>query len=189
VRILGIDPGIKGAAALFCGSPATPTVDNGLFDLPTLGEGNQKELDYAEIRNRIWGLKPDVVFIEQVNAFLPRRKNEETGEVEIDPWGATSMFRFAGSYYALRAVVTCLDLPLRTLTPGSWKTGLGLRGKQKGGGTDDSARQMVLQRYPAVAPFLKFKLHQHRAEAFLIAVYGSRKWRREEENGDLDIPE
>lgn len=188
MKILGIDPGINGAAALHRAATSPVEVREGdLFDLPTLGEGVQKELDYAEIARLVHALQPDVVFIEQVNAFVPKKKNKETGEMEADPWGATSMARFMGSYYALRAIVTCLGLPLRSLPPGTWKAGFNLRGKPKGGGTDDSARLLVLQRYPACAPHLKFKYHQHRAEAYLIAVYGTRKWRREEEN--LDIPD
>lgn len=186
MRILGIDPGIAGACSLYCPDEPVPNVD-WMFDLPTLGNGNQKELHYAEIRDLIWSLKPHVAFIEQVNAFMPRSKNEETGEMEVNAFGATSMFRFAGSYYALRAVVSCLNIPLRTVPPATWKAAFSLRGKSKEGGTDDAARQRVLERYPACAPYLKFKYHQHRAEAYLIAVYGARMWRREGEN--LDIPE
>ncbi len=64
MRILGIDPGISGAIALYC--PDEP-VPNGewMFELPTLGEGNKKELDYRELRDRIYFLRPTVAFIEQ----------------------------------------------------------------------------------------------------------------------------
>ena len=84
-------------------------------------------------------------------------------------------------------MVSCLDIPLRQVQPATWKAAFNLTGKKKSGGTDDSARQLVLQRYPQCAQYLKFKLHQHRAEAYLIAVYGARLWRREGEN--LDIPD
>lgn len=184
MRILGIDPGISGAAALYCSETATSDC---MFDFPTLGEGNKKELDYAELARLICAAKPDAAFIEQVNAFPAQKKNPETGEMEADPWGATSMFRFAGSYYALRAIVSCLGIPLRTLQASQWKAAFNLRGKKKGSGTDDSARQLVLQRYPSCAQFLKFKYHQHRAEAYLMGVYGARVWRRERE--DIDIPD
>lgn len=186
MRILGIDPGITGACALYCPDEPVPNV-HWMFDLPAVGEGNKRELDYVAVRDLIYALKPNVAFIEQVNAFVPKTKDEETGEMVANPWGATSVFRFAGSYFALRAVVSCLEIPLRTVPPATWKTAFNLRGKKKGKGTDDTARQLVLQRYPATAPYLKFKLHQHRAEAYLIAVYGARLWRREGEN--LDIPE
>jgi hypothetical protein len=185
VRILGIDAGITGSAALYCADAPVPTVPDGMFDLPTVGEGNKKELHYAEIRNRIWALKPDVVFIEQVNAFMPKVHNPETGQMEVNQWGGTSLFRFGGAYYALRAVVSCLDLPLRTVMPGEWKRGMGLKGGKE---NKDASRQLVLQRYPACAPFLKFKKDQHKAESFLIAVFGARKWRRED-GDDLAIPE
>ena len=186
MRILGIDPGISGACSLYCPDEAVPNVD-WMFDLPAIGDGNKKELHYSEIAKLIWSLKPNVAFIEQVNAFVPKKKNEETGVMEADPWGATSVFRFAGSYFALRAIVACLDIPLRTVPPGTWKAAFNLKGKKKKGGTDDAARQLVLQRYPNCAQYLKFKYHQHRAEAYLIAVYGARIWRREGEN--LDIPD
>lgn len=184
MRILGIDPGIAGACALYCAGTST---SDGMFDFPTLGEGNKKELHYAEIARLIHATKPDAAFIERVHAFPSQKKNPETGEMEADPWGSTSMFRFAGTYYALRAIVCCLDIPLRTLEPAQWKAAFNLKGKKKTGGTDDAARQLVLERYPSCSQFLKFKYHQHRAEAFLMAVYGARKWRREEEN--LDIPD
>lgn len=97
------------------------------------------------------------------------------------------MFRFGGAYFSLRCLVSVLDIPLRTIGAPEWKAAFNLKGKKKGGGTDDSARQMVLERYPACEQYLKRKKDQHRAEAYLIAVYGARKLRREEEN--LDIPE
>lgn len=186
MRILGIDPGISGACSLYSIDEPVPNVE-WMFDLPAVGEGNKREIHYAALRDMVWSLKPHVCFIEQVNAFVPRRKDEITGEMVADPWGATSMFRFAGSYFALRCLVSCLDIPLRTVPPATWKTAFNLKGKKKTGGTDDAARQLVLQRYPECLPFLKFKYHQHRAEAFLIAVYGARLWRREGES--LDIPE
>jgi hypothetical protein len=186
MRILGIDPGISGACALYCPDEPVPNVD-WMFELPTLGEGNKKELDYRALRDSIWSLKPTVAFIEQQVAFVPKKKNEETGEMEADVWGATSMARFMGSYYALRCLVSVLDIPLRQVNPATWKAAFNLRGKNSKGGTDDTARQLVLQRYPATAQYLKFKYHQHRAEAYLIAVYGARMWKREGEN--LDIPD
>lgn len=187
MRVLGLDPGINGGGSLYFDASEPPPNVEWMFDFPTVGDGNQRELHYAGVRDLIYWTKPDVCFIEQVNAFVPKKKNPETGKMEADPWGATSMARFMGSYYALRAVVSCLDIPLRAVQPGTWKAAFNLRGKKKEGGTDDSARQLVLQRYPHTQPYLTLKKHQHRAEAFLVAVYGARLWRREGEN--LTIPE
>lgn len=182
-RIIGIDPGLVGAAALYIDGAVVPTVPGGLFDLPTVGDGASKEIDYVEMRNRIYALKPDAVFIEQQTAFVPKKKNEETGEMEADAWGAASMAKFMGTYYALRAVVICLEIPLRSVMPAVWKRGFNLPGGKK---EKDKSRLLAVQRYPACHPFLKLKKDQHKAEAFLIAVYGARMWRREEEN--LHIP-
>jgi hypothetical protein len=64
MRILGIDPGISGACSLYCPDEPVPNVD-WMFELPTVGEGNKKELDYPQLRDLISSLKPHVAFIEQ----------------------------------------------------------------------------------------------------------------------------
>jgi len=184
IRVLGIDSGINGACGLCLAGATTPTIPNGMVGIPTVGDGNKREIDYAAFRDLIWQTKPDVAFIEIVNAFMPKKKDPETGEDVTVQFGATSMFRFGGAYYAIQAVVACLNIPLRRVTSGEWQAGFGLQGKTKSG--TDAARQIVLQRYPALQPFLTHKKHQHRAEAYLIGAYGARKMRREEEN--LDIP-
>jgi hypothetical protein len=170
MRILGIDPGINGACALYCSDATVPTVPNGIFDIPTVGDGKQREIDYQALRNLIWETKPDVAVIEIVNAFMPSRKGEDGSDEKVQ-FGATSLFRFGGSYYAIHAVVACLDIPRHRVGSVAWKNHFGLRGKAKGGGIDDSARQVVLRRFPAVQPFMTKKGDQHRAEAFLTAVW------------------
>lgn len=185
MRILGVDSGINGACSLYCAGATVPTVPNGIFDIPTVGDGNKREIDGAELASRIWDLKPDWAFVEIVNAFMPKTKNEETGEVETVKWGGTSLFRFGGAYYSILTVLACLHIPTRRVPAAEWQGAFNLKGKAKSG--TDAARQVVLQRYPSVAPFLKHKKDQHKAESFLIGVYGARKVRREEEN--LDIPE
>lgn len=166
-RILGIDCGINGACALYLPDSPVPTIPEGLFDIPTIGESKQREIDYAGLRNLIFATKPDVAVIEIVNAFMPAPAE---GEEQVR-WGGTSMFRFGGAYFAIHAVVACLDIPRHRVSSPAWKGHFGLKGKAKGGGTDDSARQVVLRRWPSVQPFLKRKADQHRAEAFLMAAW------------------
>ena len=50
----------------------------------------------------------------------------------------------------------------------------------------DDARKLAVERYPAIAPYLTRKLDQHRADAFLIAVYGAKVMDRDR---DLEIPD
>lgn len=138
-----------------------------MFDLPTIGESKQREIDYAALRDLIWELRPTVAVIEIINAFMPK---PEEGE-EARAWGNTSLLRFGGAYYAIHAVVACLNIPRHRVGAAAWKNHFGLKGKKKGGRIDDSARQVVLRAFPAVQPFLKNKGHQHRAEAFLMGVW------------------
>lgn len=171
-RILGIDPGINGACALYLPDSTVPTVAGGLFDIPTVGESKQREIDYAELRNLIFRLRPTQAVIEIVNAFMPSQRGRKKGdEGDKADWGNTSLFRFGGSYFAIHAVVACLDIPRHRVSSAAWKGHFGLKGKKQGGGIDDSARQVVLRAFPAVQPFLKRKGDQHRAEAFLTAVW------------------
>jgi hypothetical protein len=184
VRILGIDPGINGACALFIPDLATPPPEH-IFDIPTVGDGNKREIDGAQLAALIWALKPDWAFVEIVNAFMPQKTNPETGEKEVDRWGGTSLFRFGGAYHSILTVLSCLHIRTRRVPSPEWQAAFNLRGKSHSG--TDAARQVVLQRYPAYGQYLKLKKHQHRAESLLIGAYGSRKVRREEEN--IDIPE
>jgi hypothetical protein len=183
--ILGVDSGINGGCALYLPGADVPTVTDGVFDIPTVGDGNKREIDGLLLSRMIWALRPDYAFVEIVNAFMPKRKNPETGEEEVDRWGGTSLFRFGGAYHSILTVLACLEIPTRRVRAPEWQAAFGLQGKSKSG--TDAARQVVLQRYPAFAPYLKYKNCQHKAEAILIGVYGSRKIRREEEN--LNIPD
>jgi hypothetical protein len=207
MRILGVDPGINGACALYCSDAVGVNAPHSMFDIPTLGEGNQREIDYAALRDLIYHAEPDMAVIEIVNAFLPKGEGGETVK-----FGGTSMFRFGGSYYAMHAVIACLNIPRHRVASTSWKGHFGLKGKKKGGGIDDSARQIVLRRFPALQSFLTKKGDQHRAEAFLTAVWfaetGGRPAKRskrsladiddqlfanvpaaQQEEEDLDIPD
>ena len=184
-RCLGIDPGINGACALFV--PGVDPSPSDVFDIPTVGDGNKREIDGAQLAALIWTLQVDWAFVEIVNAFMPQVTNPETGEKETSQWGGTSLFRFGGAYHSILTVLSCLHIPTRRIPSPEWQAAFNLRGKAKSG--TDAARQVVLQRYPAYAPFLKHKKDQHKAESILIGVYGSRKIRREEEDDNLAIPE
>lgn len=201
-RVLGIDPGISGAVGLFLPDSTVNTVPDGLVDLPVMGEGPKRELNYAALRDIIWSLRPDIVVLERAMAMpsIPG-KNGERREM-----GSASTFKFGGGYYAIKAVVACLDRPLHPpVMPGTWKKHFNLPG---GDAAKEAARQLAIQRFPQVAPFLTRKKDHQRAEAFLIAVWyaetGGKPAKRaaapkaassmfdgidDDEDEDLDIPE
>jgi hypothetical protein len=200
-RILGIDPGISGAVGLFLPDSPVNTVPDGLVDLPVMGEGTKRELNYAALRDIIWTLNPDIVVLERAMA-MPSIPDKNGVRRDM---GSASTFKFGGGYYAIKAVVACLDKPLHPpVMPGTWKKHFNLPG---GDAAKEAARQLAIQRYPQVAPFLTRKMDHQRAEAFLIAVWyaetGGRPARAEPrakrsaavpmfdgiDEDDLDIPE
>jgi hypothetical protein len=198
MRILGIDPGINGACALFVSEGGEPF--GGTFDLPTMGEEAKRELNYVDLRNKIYALKPDIVVLERAMAMpsIPGADGSERRTM-----GSASTFKFGGSWYAIKAVVACLEIPMfPPVMPGTWKRHFNLPGGDAG---KEPSRQMVIQRFPQLAPFLTRKLDHQRAEAFLIALWyaetGGKSAARKskpkqapvfagiDDDDDLDIPD
>ena len=121
MRVFGIDPGVNGGCALYIPGSDGPTVPDGVFNIPTVGDGNKREIDGLLLSRMIWALRPDYAFVEIVNAFMPKKKNPETGEEEIDRWGGTSLFRFGGAYHSILTVLSCLEIPTRRIRAPEWQ--------------------------------------------------------------------
>jgi len=175
MRVVGIDPGVSGAVALYLPKEKPFTSNQGLVDLPVMGDGKQSELNYAGLRDILFLMRPDVVFIERVTAMpsMPGKPGPN-GEPGADrrSMGAASAFKFGGGFYAIKAVCACLDLDYRLIMPAQWKKHYGLTG---GDGAKERARLTAITRYPAIESYLKRKKDHQRAEAFLLAVYGAYK--------------
>jgi crossover junction endodeoxyribonuclease RuvC len=174
---VGIDPGINGAVALFTDEFVNREV---VVDLPTTEEGKHRELDYPALRDIFWAFRPEHVFLEIVNARPGR--DEKTGE-EIK-FGNTSLFRFGGGFFAIKAVLGCLDIRPTMVASQSWKGHFGMRG---GKASKEEARLLTIEKFPHLAePLKRMKDHQ-RAEAYLIAAYGAYKLGHKD-NALLPIP-
>lgn len=171
MRILGIDPGIDGAVGLYLPDSPVNTTPNGIVDLPTIGEKSQRELNYAALRDIIFGLRPDIVVLERAMAMpsIPGKQDDDGEGGKRRTMGSASTFKFGGGYYAIKAVVACLGIPLhKPVMPATWKGHFGLPG---GDAAKEASRLLATQRFPQIAPFLTRKLDHQRAEAFLIAVW------------------
>lgn len=158
-RILGIDVGINGGAAIFDGSFA---VD--IIDLPTVGEGPQRIIDALTLSAWIKENRPDYAFIELVTAMpsIPGQDGVRRG------MGAASAFRFGNAAGSIRATVALCLVPYRMIVPVAWKKYYGLKGPNK-----EQSRLMAISRFPAAARFMERMKDHQRAEALLIAAYGS----------------
>lgn len=152
--ILGIDPGLSGALALFDGKTLA------IFDTPTttrtVGKSKKQQIDIYQLgswldihRNRI-----RFAMIEEVGA-MPGQ-------------GVTSMFNFGFTTGAIHGALGASAIPLQLVRPNVWKQRFGLIGQDK-----DASRQAASRLAPAFAHHWPLKKHDGRAEAFLLAFYGS----------------
>jgi crossover junction endodeoxyribonuclease RuvC len=164
-RLLAIDPGINGSSCLFVCGAVVPVEPGGLIDLPTIGADKQREIDALNFRDWMLQMQPDSAIIEQVTP-MPSIPDKKTGERRS--MGATSAFAFGGTYKVLKAIPLLFNIPTAVVPPARWKKHFKLRGGLEG---KEQARQLALQKWPCMAPFLKFKNTADRAEAMLIALF------------------
>lgn len=154
---IGADPGASGAIAAYL-----PTYDCQVMtqDMPKF----KGELDHwtlaAVLRN--WAESFDVrgVTIERVHA-MPGQ-------------GVTSMFSFGQSFGALKQAVASAGLHFTLVTPGTWKAIYGLRGGRE---NKAASAEKAIELFPGVKALLygpKGGVKDGRAEAILLAHYGSK---------------
>lgn len=148
---LGIDPGLHGALALYDGTELT------LFDVPTITVSKKQKIDAYQLgnwldlhRNRIAR-----AVIEQVGA-MPKQ-------------GVTSSFNFGFTTGCLHGLLAGNQIPMVTVLPMMWKRHFGLIGQDK-----DASRMAASRLAPQFAHQWPLKKHDGRAEAFLMAYYGSK---------------
>lgn len=143
---MGVDPGISGAVAFYF--PAAPLMVSA-DDVPIVAG----EIDAATLAARIGQMKPDMAIIERV-ASRPGQ-------------GVSSMFKFGTAYGTVRGVVAALNIPVRFVTPATWKKHYRL------GPDKEQARARALELWPGRSELFRRKKDHGRAEAALLARYGA----------------
>jgi len=150
MRVLGVDPGIRGGLAVVdIADGATPVLVD-CIDIPVIGSGARERVDVAAIRNFMDRHKP--ILIERAQA-MPKQ-------------GASSGFKYGRAVGAIEASIALCSIPVEIVEPSAWKRFCKLPGKDKEGG-----RQKALQLFPAAHAALARKKDLGRAEAMLIALY------------------
>ena len=154
--IIGIDPGLSGAVALLDGDEC---VD--LWDMPisekTHGKGKEVNAFLLAdiIHDAVQKADGDLTaIIEQVSA-MPGQ-------------GVSSMFAFGAAYGTVRGVLGAMGIPTTQVTPQRWKRAEGLTGRDK-----DASRTKAISEFPEVRHMLHRKKDVGRADAILIARYGT----------------
>jgi crossover junction endodeoxyribonuclease RuvC len=144
--IVGIDPGLSGAIAFyFPGIPTRVSAE----DMPVVAG----ELNAAGLADRIRKMRPDVAVIERVGA-MPGQ-------------GVSSTFKFGASFGVVCGVLAALEIPCHRVSPAVWKKYFKLPVEK------EQSRALALRLFPATADHFSRKKDHGRAEAALIARYGS----------------
>ena len=142
--VVGIDPGVTGALALFSGGKLEEIVDMPVF--ATRADG----AELAQILERWW---PDTVYLEDVHA-MPKN-------------GSVATFKLGLNTGIVIGIVQAAHIPLRRVSPQVWKRATGVSGKPK-----DAARGLCTELYPQHASKFRRVSDDGRADAVLIGRYG-----------------
>ena len=121
-----------------------------VHDLPVYSEGG---VDITALNEILTSVDVDHIFIERQQA-MPKQ-------------GVSSTFKLGYAYGQIVTTVALTQTPYTILTPAGWKKGLRLPSDK------DAARRLAQQWYPKCASDFTRKKDEHRAEALLIAHYGS----------------
>jgi crossover junction endodeoxyribonuclease RuvC len=160
---LGIDPGNKGAIAVFINHKLKSVID-----APTVVKRQGSGRMYcAEGFSAITGqILADmghsdsyqrVAFVESVHA-MPKQ-------------GVTSMFYFGYGCGVIDGVLRASGFRVHYVTPQMWKRGLGLIGKDK-----QASAKTATELYPDFADMFAPKTKDGRAEAALIGYWGIKNY-------------
>ena len=147
--ILAVDPGLSGALAFYF--PDAPERVSA-FDMPVVAG----EVDPAALARRVRQLGPTMAVVEAVGP-MPRD-------------GVRQAFSFGGSYFTARTVIAVLEVPMRLVTPTTWKRHFKLKGGDEG---KEAARALALRLFPASAEHFARKKDHGSAEAALMARFAA----------------
>ena len=153
MKVVGIDPGLKGAIAILQDKKVLS-----ITDMPVMADGkkNKRQLNNAQLaeilrKNTSEGDEISIV-VEQVNA-MPGQ-------------GVTSMFNFGQTFGAIKGVCAALQLPIFFVRPSKWKKYFELINSSK-----DSSRTKAIEMYPNLSDQLAKKKDVNKSDAILIARF------------------
>ena len=152
--IIGIDPGATGAIAFMNGGLLFHIEDMPVDEVKVGGKLRSR-VSPARLARELQAVDGSLVrvFVENVNA-MPRQ-------------GVAGAFTFGKAAGIIEGVLGALALPYTLITPQEWKKGVRCP-------TDkDAARKRACELFPAAAASFARKKDDGRAEAAMIALYGS----------------
>ena len=152
--IVGIDPGVTGALALY---DPDKSKESGLrwyvIDMPVIG-GDRQELNAPSLRDFL-------VKYDPAHAFL-----ELAGPMPRD--GRVGAFKYGSVYGGIKAVLACCGVPYTVVTSPVWKK----HARLKTGSDKHASRLRAIELFPDQSATLARRMDHNRAEAMLIASFG-----------------
>lgn len=162
--LIGVDPGLSGGLAFFRFNPGESDFMPelvGARHMPVMANpsGKGQTVDCYSLAQMLAPFhgKTQLMIIEQV------------GPMPNDSRPAA--FKFGKAAMAPEALAAVYQLPVRFITPGSWKRKAGLIKKPK-----DASRTLAITMWPNQAELFKLKKQEGMAEAALIAHFGYKKF-------------
>lgn len=152
MNVAGIDPGLSGALAII-GEQGVVFLDDLPVHRVSSGKAPRSELNLALLRAMLVSQDIDHVVIERIGA--------RPGQ------GTVSMLRFGYAAGAVAGMVVGLLYPLTFVGPQRWQRAVGC------GPSPEDARQRASQLFPGIAGQLSRKKDVHKADAILLAWFGS----------------
>lgn len=154
---LGVDPGLNGAIAFFVPSDRALRVVDIPTHVVTIGGKQRKRLDARKLENELKALvgssRITLAAVEDVHS-MPKQ-------------GVASAFSFGFVAGAIQQSLTAHDVPITLVEPSNWKRFLNVPANK------DAARRRASQLLPFGADLWPLAKHDGRAEASLLAYYGS----------------
>ena len=163
---MGVDPGINASVAFLEFGEGRPSEFIAMLDLPTMDDGENRQIDAEKFSDYLEKFSPDIAVIENVQP-MPSIPGADGARRSM---GAASSFRFGLACGMIRGVVRAYQVPVVMVHPQSWKRSFGLKGSDK---KQDAAK--LLELHPAAAKFITLQKHHGRADAGLMAVWYAEK--------------
>lgn len=156
--VMGIDPGLDGAIAVWTGRKLL------VIDVPKVksrGRGYEVNLPDLITRMRVLSIAFNPIrhiYLERVSA----RPHD----------GGASAFKFGSTFGQILAVAATMDAPIVRVTPTQWKRVMGLTTNK------EYSRTRAIECFPRYAHYFRRKKDHNRAEAAMLALYGFQKLMR-----------
>jgi len=154
IRWCGVDVGNNGAIALVVDGVLESVVDMPIVEIKR-GKTTKRQVSAQALVGILKDMNPTHAAVEKVSS-MPNQ-------------GVSSMFAFGRSAGVIEGVLAALQVPVTYVQPAVWA-----RTMNKGYGKDAS-RHRAMELFPDKQELFKLVKHDGRAEAVLIAMWGTKQ--------------